>query len=183
MTTFTLPGVDKQDNDKVVEVLQNRLAAYNDLHLTLKHVHWNVVGRDFIGVHEMLDPQVELVRGYADEVAERIAAMGGSPGGRVSDIEKQCDWDDYDLERDLVSAHLAALDKVYEGVITSNRKAIETFDDLDLVSQDLLIGHTGELEKFNWFIRAHLEDAQGRLADAGTETEKDAADKSRGTKS
>jgi hypothetical protein len=29
----------------------------------------------------MIDPQVELVRGYADEVAERIDTLGGSPLG------------------------------------------------------------------------------------------------------
>lgn len=78
MTSYTVPGLDRKDNDAVVDLLQRRLASYNDLHLTLKHVHWNVVGRSFIGVHEMLDPQVELVRGYADEVAERIATMGRS---------------------------------------------------------------------------------------------------------
>jgi hypothetical protein len=39
------------------------------------------LGPNFIGVHEMIDPQVELVRGYADEVAERTAALGFSPQG------------------------------------------------------------------------------------------------------
>ena len=62
-------------------MLQQQLSTYNDLHLTLKHIHWNVVGPNFIGVHEMIDPQVELVRGYADEVAERIATLGFSPQG------------------------------------------------------------------------------------------------------
>ena len=65
----------------MVTILQERLACYNDLHLTLKHVHWNVVGPHFIGVHEMIDPQVELVREFADQVAERIAALGASPKG------------------------------------------------------------------------------------------------------
>jgi starvation-inducible DNA-binding protein len=29
----------------------------------------------------MIDPQVDAVRAYADEVAERIAALGASPQG------------------------------------------------------------------------------------------------------
>lgn len=177
--TFTLPGISKEDADKIVKLLQVRLSAYNDLHLTLKHVHWNVVGPFFIGVHEMIDPQVMLVRGYADEVAERIAALGASPGGRVGDIVRDRDWDDYSIERDTVGAHLGALDKVYDGVITSNRKVIEELDELDLVTQDMIISHTGELEKFQWFVRAHLENSAGLLGDAGTQTEKDAADKTR----
>ena len=82
MPEFTIPGMDDKKATEVAELLQKQLSTYNDLHLTLKHVHWNVVGPNFIGVHEMIDPQVELVRGYADEVAERIAALGKSPGAR-----------------------------------------------------------------------------------------------------
>lgn len=166
---FTLPGLAADDAEKIIALLQQRLSAYNDLHLTLKHVHWNVVGRNFIGVHEMIDPQVELVRGYADEVAERIAALGGSPKGTPGAIENDRTWDDYSLGRAGVLQHLAALDKVYDGVIADNRKAIQSLDDLDLVTQDLIIGETGELEKFQWFVRAHLEDATGGVQDGSAE--------------
>lgn len=179
MTTYTVPGLDRNDNDAVVELLQQRLVCYNDLHLTLKHVHWNVVGPLFIGVHEMLDPQVELVRGYADDVAERIAAMGGAPKGLSGDIMTLRTWDDYHLGRDTVTAHLAGLDKVYEGIITDNRRVIGELDKLDLVSQDLLISQTGELEKFQWFVRAHLEQPDGSLVTDGTSSERSAADSTR----
>jgi starvation-inducible DNA-binding protein len=175
MTSFTIPGLSEKDGNKVADLLQKQLSTYNDLHLTLKHVHWNVVGPNFIGVHEMIDPQVELVRGYADEVAERIAALGKSPKGTPGAILKDRTWDDYSVDRDTVLAHLAALDLVYTGVIEDTRKCIETFDDLDLVSQDMLIGHAGELEKFQWFVRAHLENSGGELANKGATTEKSAA--------
>ena len=58
---FTIPGLTDKQGAQVAELLQRQLSTYNDLHLTLKHVHWNVVGPNFIGVHEMIDPQVELV--------------------------------------------------------------------------------------------------------------------------
>lgn len=179
MSTYTVPGLDRNDNDAVVELLQKRLAAYNDLHLTLKHVHWNVVGRQFISVHEMLDPQVDLVRGYADDVAERIATMGGSPRGLSGDILSLRTWDDYSLGRDTVSAHLAALDQVYEGVVTENRTVIDELEKLDAVTQDMIISQTGELEKFQWFVRAHLEEPDGSLASAGADTESGAAQDAR----
>src|SRR5215217_4244594 len=179
MTTYTIPGLSEKDSAELVELLQSRLSAYNDLHLTLKHVHWNVVGPNFIGVHEMIDPQVDLVRGYADEVAERIATLGKSPLGTPGAIINDRTWDDYSVERDTVQAHLAALDLVYTGVIEDTRKCIETFEDLDLVSQDMMISHAGELEKFQWFVRAHLENAGGQLASAGAKTERDAASKAK----
>lgn len=175
MSDFTIPGLSEKDGRKIADLLQKQLSTYNDLHLTLKHVHWNVVGPNFIGVHEMIDPQVELVRGFADDVAERIAALGASPQGTPGAILKDRVWDDYSVGRDTVQAHLAALDLVYDGVVADIRKAIATLDDLDLVSQDLLIGQAGQLEKFQWFVRAHLESAGGELANKGKRTEKSAA--------
>ena len=179
MTTYAIPGLSPQQCDELAAILQKRLSAYNDLHLTLKHVHWNVVGPNFIGVHEMIDPQVELVRGYADAVAERIATLGGSPRGTVGAISEDRTWDDYALLRDTVPAHLAALDLVYNGVVEDNRKAIELAGEIDPVTEDLLIGQTAELEQFQWFVRAHLENAGGQLANAGASTEEEAAEKAR----
>ena len=175
MTEFTIPGMSDKQGGEVAELLQKALSRYNDLHLTLKHVHWNVVGPNFIGVHEMIDPQVELVRGYADEAAERIATLGRSPLGTPGAIINDRTWDDYSVERDTVQAHLGALDLVYTGVIEDTRKAIDRLEDLDLVSQDMLIEHAGELEKFQWFVRAHLENSGGQLANRGATTEKAAA--------
>ena len=78
---YTVPGLSLSTGRRTAEILQGRLHALNDLQLTLKHAHWNVVGPGFIGVHEMLDPQIELVRGMVDVLAERIATLGVSPAG------------------------------------------------------------------------------------------------------
>ena len=112
MTTYSIPGLSEQGSAELVQLLQKRLSAYNDLHLTLKHVHWNVVGPNFIGVHEMIDPQVELVRGYADEDAERIATLGGTPTATPGAIIDDRTVTDYSPARDPVPAHLAAIDLV-----------------------------------------------------------------------
>lgn len=177
--SFTVPGLSLKDGRKVGDTLQMRLHALNDLQLTLKHAHWNVVGREFIGVHEMLDPQIELVRAYADDVAERMAALGVAPNGLPGALIAARSWDDYSIDRAGADEHLAALDVVYTGVIESHRKAIEEFDSLDLVSQDMLIGQVHELEKFQWFLRAHLENGDGTLDDAGATSETAAAAKIR----
>jgi starvation-inducible DNA-binding protein len=179
MTSFTIPGLSEKDGTEVADLLQKQLSTYNDLHLTLKHVHWNVVGPNFIGVHEMIDPQVSLVRAYADEVAERIAALGTSPQGTPGAILKDRTWDDYSVGRDTVQAHLAALDLVYTGVIEDTRKAIHRAGELDPVTENILEEHAAELEKFQWFVRAHLENAGGQLANRGARTERGAAQKAK----
>ncbi|BBX19670.1 DNA starvation/stationary phase protection protein [Mycolicibacterium duvalii] len=178
-SSYTVPGLSDKEGAEVAELLQKALSRYNDLHLTLKHVHWNVVGPNFIGVHEMIDPQVELVRGYADEAAERIAALGASPKGTPGAIESDRTWDDYSVNRDTAQAHLAALNLVYNGVIEDTRKSIERLGEIDPVSEDMLIGHAAELEKFQWFVRAHLENAGGELVSAGASSEKAAASKAK----
>lgn len=45
---FTAPGLSARDGNAVAGILQDRLNALTDLSLTLKHVHWNVVGAHFI---------------------------------------------------------------------------------------------------------------------------------------
>lgn len=167
---FTIPGISEKDSRTVIEILQGRLTALSDLQLTLKHAHWNVVGPHFIGVHLMLDPQVDAVRLMADALAERIAAMGGSPTGTPGAIVAGRTWDDYSLGRADALQHLAALDLVYQGVVTSHRDAIDATEELDPVTQDMLIDQAHELEQFQWFIRAHLEGTDGHLATAGTRT-------------
>jgi starvation-inducible DNA-binding protein len=174
---YTVPSLTPEEGAKVAEVLQERLHALNDLQLTLKHIHWNVVGPHFIAVHEMLDPQVDAVRAMVDAIAERIATLGVSPFGTPGALVAARTWEDYSLGRASTIAHLGALDEVYVGVITAHREAAAAVEDLDDVTNDLLVGHLHELELFHWFVRAHLESTAGDLSTAGAKTETGAASK------
>jgi starvation-inducible DNA-binding protein len=178
MTTprYTVPGLKPDTAGEVIALLQDRLNALNDLALTLKHVHWNVIGPHFIAVHTMLDPQVDGVREMVDDVAERIATLGGSPSGTPGALVAARSWEDYSIGRDDAIAHLGALDLVYTGVISDHRAAIDETEEPDPVTQDLLINQAGELEQYHWFVRAHLENADGSLRSAGAKTEMEAAE-------
>jgi starvation-inducible DNA-binding protein len=175
MVNYTVPGLKTDSAERIVAMLQDRLNSLSDLALTLKHVHWNVTGPNFIAVHTMLDPQVEAVRAMVDEVAERIATLGGSPVGTPGALVAQRNWDDYSIGRADSLEHLGALDVVYAGVIEAHRRAIDSAEELDLVTQDMLIGESEQLEQFHWFVRAHLERPDGSLATGGASTEKSAA--------
>jgi starvation-inducible DNA-binding protein len=173
---YTVPDLEPPAAERVATTLQGRLIALIDLQLTLKHIHWNVVGPNFIGVHEMLDEQFEGVRTMSDTLAERIATLGYEPKGTPGFIVENRPWDDYSIGRATTMQHLAALDVVYRGVIADHRTAIEEFEKLDLVSQDILIGQAAKLERYQWFVRAHLEDPSGQLAHSGASGEREAAD-------
>ncbi|MET7682455.1 DNA starvation/stationary phase protection protein [Streptomyces sp. NPDC005423] len=174
---YTVPGIEREAAGRLIGMMRLRLHALNDLHLTLKHVHWNVVGPHFIAVHEMIDPQVDAVRAMADDVAERIAALGGVAPGTPGTLVAERTWDDYSLGRADAIAHLAALDIVYKGLIEDVRIAVKEAGDIDPATEDLLIGQLRDLEQFQWFVRAHLESTRGTLATSDSRTETEAAAK------
>ncbi len=172
---FTIPGLTTAEGEKLAGILQERLNALNDLHLTLKHVHWNVVGPHFIAVHEMIDPHVDEVIAMVDETAERIATLGVSPLGTPGAIVNGRSWEDYSLGRATTNEHLGALDEVYVNLLKDHRNAQEATSDLDPVTEDMIIGQQRQLELFHWFIRAHLESTGGNLSTEGANSEKKAA--------
>ena len=95
---FVVPGLDEAASEKAIAILQNRLSQEQEAALVLKHAHWNVTGPNFIAVHEMLDPEVEAVLAQADETAERIATLGGTPDGRADAIVRNRTWKSFDAE-------------------------------------------------------------------------------------
>lgn len=163
MPKYTVPGLDRAAAAEVADLLQDRLVALIDLTLTLKHIHWNVVGPTFISVHEMLDPQYASVSAMVDEMAERIATLGTEPNGLPGNLVSTRRWDDYAHQRAQVPVHLRALDSVYDGVLSDNRAAIKRLGELDAMSEDLLVSQTRALEGYQWFVRAHLESTDGSL--------------------
>lgn len=58
------------------------------------------------------------------------------------------------------------------GVVGDHRAAIASTEELDPVTQDMLIAGSGELEQYQWFVRAYLENADGSLSSAGAITER-----------
>jgi starvation-inducible DNA-binding protein len=68
---------------------------------------------------------------------------------------------------------------VYVGIIEAQRRAVGATEDLDPVTQDLLIAQSAQLEQFHWFVRAHLEGPDGSLSTGNASTEKTAAKRAR----
>lgn len=169
----SVPGLEAERAGEVVSILEDRLVALIDLHLVLKHIHWNVVGPNFLSVHEMLDEQVEPARLMTDDVAERIRTLGGEPNGNSGHVASARTWDDYPLGRASVFLHLKALDDVYDGVIADHRKAMQRTGDLDPVTEDMLIGQIAKLELAQWFVRSFVE----RAGESDGQTEPNSATK------
>jgi starvation-inducible DNA-binding protein len=108
------------------------------------------------------------VPGMKSDAAERIITLLQDRLNSLNDL-------DYSIGRAGTQEHLGAMDVVYAGIIVAHRGAIDTTEDLDLVTQDMLIGQARQLEQFHWFVRAHLEGPDGSLTTGDARTEKAAA--------
>lgn len=155
---YTIAGLTAEQSEKAVSILQNRLSHEQEAALVLKHAHWNVSGPNFIAVHEMIDPQVDVMLNQADESAERIAQLGGSPDGRPEAIVRNRDWSEFSLDGvNSTTDYITALIAYHDELIAADRRAIAELDDLDFVSSNIIQDHVQDLEKFQWFLRAHLD--------------------------
>jgi starvation-inducible DNA-binding protein len=99
----------------------------------------------------------------------------GTPRALVA----QRSWDDYSIGRDDAIAHLGALDVVSKGIIEAHRQAIDETNDSDPVTQDMPIAQSAQPEQFHWFVRAHLESADGTLSTGSAVTEQSASRRAR----
>lgn len=161
--THTVPGLAVNTGHLIADALQMRLQGLNELALILKHAHWNVVGPQFIAVHEMLDEQTDEIREFVDEIAERIAALGVTPNGLSGNLVATRQTPEYPLGRATAQDHLKMIDYYYSHNIESHRVVLEHNGHLDPISEDLLVAQTRALEKLQWFIRAHLDNGNGNI--------------------
>ncbi|WEH14151.1 DNA starvation/stationary phase protection protein [Streptomyces sp. VNUA24] len=136
------------------DALQESLVDLLGLSLIGKQAHWNVVGPRFRSIHLQLDEVVSTARTFADQVAERAAALGVAPDGRPETVAArfalQGPKDGWLRDTEVVKLLVEAL----ETAIGRLRERIEAVEEADKVSQDLLIAVTYELEKQRWMFEA-----------------------------
>ena len=77
--------LDQASREKLIALLNARLADTFDLYSQLKQAHWSVRGSDFIQLHELYDTLAESVLGFVDEIAERADRPGRARDGNASD--------------------------------------------------------------------------------------------------
>jgi starvation-inducible DNA-binding protein len=136
------------------QVLQATLIELIDLSLQAKQAHWNVVGPTFKPVHEFLDELVDDYRGWYDDVAERLTAIGVSPDGRLATVIDGTPLATLPPGPLADQAVVVAMDERVTLVAARIRERADRMAD-DLATQDLLIEILRGLEKQRWMIRAH----------------------------
>lgn len=135
-------------------LLQSNLTTLIDLALVLKQAHWNIIGKNFRSVHLQLDEIIAGVRDASDEVAERIATLGFAADGRAKTVAADSVLNEYADTFLNVDDTLNSVGDALAATIEQLRTSISKLGELDPVSEDMLIGISGGLEKHLWMIQA-----------------------------
>ncbi|MFV0373137.1 Dps family protein [Microbacterium sp.] len=154
--TIAMTAADPEVAAGTAQFLTPIVLGLQALAVNGKQAHWNVRGANFLPVHELLDTVVANAQGFADEAAERIVALGLPIDARLSTVAGKAapstvpagfaQW------QDEIAAVVGDLDAVLRHV----QAAIDGLDEIDLTSQDIVIGIKAGLEKDRWFLSAHL---------------------------
>jgi starvation-inducible DNA-binding protein len=153
--------IDLKSNTRttVAALLNARLADAIDLALTTKQAHWNLRGRQFIAVHEMLDVFRNEIDGHVDILAERIVQLGGVALGTTQAVAQASKLKVYPADLIGMADHVAALAERYGDLANATRAAIDASDEAgDAGTADIFTAFSRSLDKALWFLEAHEAD-------------------------
>ena len=143
----------------VTIILNDRLADAIDLQSQIKQAHWNVKGPHFIALHELFDKTSDLLLQQIDDIAERVTSLGGTAEGTVAVAAKRSKLKNYPLSITAGKDHLYYLSTQLSAYGKAVRAAIDATDKLgDAGTADLFTGVSRDIDKYLWFLEAHLQD-------------------------
>lgn len=145
---------------RVVGLLNQRLADSIDLQTQCKQAHWNVKGPEFIALHKLFDEINEEVEEYVDLLAERVVQLGGVDEGTARRAAERSSLREYPIEISSGEEHVDALSTALAAFGKGVRKGIDQADELgDADTTDILTEISRGIDKWLWFVEAHLEGA------------------------
>jgi len=150
--------IPEGDREKLVGLLNARLADLIDLQTQMKQAHWNVKGPDFIALHELFDEITTSVREASDTVAERATALGGIAYGTTRIAAERSALPEYPTSIADGSAHVEAVAKALGTAGNHIRKAIAESSDIgDAATEDVFTEIARDLDEKLYFVEAHLQ--------------------------
>lgn len=144
--------------NRIAQLLNARLADALDLESATKQAHWNVKGPNFISLHKLFDELHSNVEEHVDTLAERITALGGIALGTVQAAARSSSLQPYPEDIAEGAQHLEALSERLADFGAKVRAGIGQADELgDADSADLFTQISRDVDKYLWFLEAHLQ--------------------------
>lgn len=145
-------GVEQTEG--VAEALADVLADTYRIIFKTHAYHWNVTGPHFFSIHKLTEEQYEQMFAAADEIAERIRALGLLAPHRMSDIVSRSHVEDRDtlpdagtMVEDLARDHATLAKRLHRVIALAG-------DHNDPVTEDLATERSAFHEKAAWMLRS-----------------------------
>lgn len=150
--------IPEETRRQVAEVLNETLATTLDLKTQVKQAHWTVKGMDFFQLHELFDEMAAQLEKYIDMLAERMTALGGTPLGTARMAAQESILPEYPLEIVDGKDHITALADRFAAYAKLLREGVDRAEELhDMDTNDLYIEVSRTIDKYLWFLEAHLQ--------------------------
>ena len=147
-------GLSATARAQVAERLTEALADTVVLMLKSQVFHWNVVGPSFVGLHKLTEQHYQDLFAAADELAERIRALGSLVPFSSKIMARSASVGD-ELAIRSTETMIEELIADHEAVVRSMRETAEEADKAgDIVTHDLLVRRMDFHEKAIWMLRA-----------------------------
>jgi starvation-inducible DNA-binding protein len=149
-------GMTEQGRKKIADELNHYLADSYSVYLKTQNFHWNVKGPHFYALHLLFEKQYEELADAADEIAERIAALGFYAHASFSAFKKCC----IEQENKPIEAKkmIQQLVDDHEAVIRCARQiASKAEEEDDQGTVDMLAKRIRSHEEMAWMLRSHLQ--------------------------
>ena len=153
-THNTLPLLVREQS---VNILNRHLGSAIDLQGQIKQAHWNVRGANFIAIHELFDKIAGLVGESADNLAERVAALGGTAEGTIQVAAASSFLVPYPLKIADATKHIFAVSAALAAFGQSAREAsAQVAANGDADTADLFTQISRGIDRQLWFVEAHV---------------------------
>lgn len=140
-----------------VSLLNAALADLLDLTNAVRMAHWTVRGPHFAALHALFGTFYEQLSAEADDVAERVVQLGGTPEGTTQRVGAATRLEAYPPGTADGMDHVRALTARYAALAATTRAAVDDAAAAgDADTADLLTGTSRVLDKALWMLEAHL---------------------------
>lgn len=134
--------------------LQSVLVDLIELHVQGKQAHWNVVGKNFRDLHLQLDEIVAVVRGFSDDLAERMRALHAVPDGRSDTVTKTTHLPKFPSGEVDTTHTVDLITERLEATVKNIRTVHDQVDEEDPTTSDILHTFIHKLEQYAWMVSA-----------------------------
>jgi len=147
-------GLKKDYAEKMCSKLNEFLSDVQVFYMNVRGFHWNITGKQFFMLHEKYEELYDALNDMADEIAERILMLEGTPVHAFSKYLKQAGLS----EKENISSAEGTLKEVIAGLqhlLKVEREIITMAGDAgDDGTVDLMSGYVDAQEKMIWMYNA-----------------------------